>query len=201
MIYKRNQLNEVLKTITQEDVIIFPTDTVYGIGASIFSPKALDKIFEIKNRPTDKSLIVLCADELQLEEIVGPLSVDVKKIIDAFLPGGLTLILKCYMSLPEEITRGKQTIGVRIPNHPLALELLKEIGPLATTSANISGEPSPTKIDKLNPVIQRVNYVFDDGETKEQIPSTILDCTKDEFVILREGAITLEEIQKVLHKK
>lgn len=201
MIYSRNQLNEVLQTITQEDVIVFPTDTVYGIGASIFSPKALDKIFEIKNRPTDKSLIVLCADELQLEEIVGPLSVDVKKIIDAFLPGGLTLILKCYMSLPEEITRGKQTIGVRIPDHPLALELLKEFGPLATTSANISGEPSPTKIDMLNPVIQRVNYVFDDGETKQQIPSTILDCTKDEFVILREGAITLEEIQKVLHKQ
>ena len=201
MIYKRNQLNEVLQTITQEDVIIFPTDTVYGIGASIFSPKALDKIFEIKNRPTDKSLIVLCANKVQLEEIVGPLSVDVNKIIDTFLPGGLTLILNCYMPLPEEITRGKQTIGVRIPNHPLALELLKEIGPLATTSANISGEPSPTKIDKLNPVIQRVNYVFDDGETKQQIPSTILDCTKDEFVILREGAITLEEIQKVLHKQ
>ncbi|MBQ1769337.1 MAG: threonylcarbamoyl-AMP synthase [Turicibacter sp.] len=201
MIYKRNQLNEVLQTITQEDVIIFPTDTVYGIGASIFSPKALDKIFEIKNRPTDKSLIVLCANKVQLEEIVGPLSVDVNKIIDAFLPGGLTLILKCYMSLPEEITRGKQTIGVRIPDHPLALELLKEFGPLATTSANISGEPSPTKIDRLNPVIQRVNYVFDDGETKQQIPSTILDCTKDEFVILREGAITLEEIQKVLHKQ
>ena len=201
MIYQRDQLSEVLQAITQEDVIVFPTDTVYGIGASIFSPKALDKIFEIKNRPTDKSLIVLCANKVQLEEIVGPLSVDVNKIIDTFLPGGLTLILNCYMPLPEEITRGKQTIGVRIPNHPLALELLKEIGPLATTSANISGEPSPTKIDMLNPVIQRVNYVFDDGETKQQIPSTILDCTKDEFVILREGAITLEEIQKVLHKK
>ena len=201
MIYQPDQLSEVLQAITQEDVIVFPTDTVYGIGASIFSPKALDKIFEIKNRPTDKSLIVLCANKVQLEEIVGPLSVDVNKIIDAFLPGGLTLILKCYMSLPEEITRGKQTIGVRIPDHPLALELLKEFGPLATTSANISGEPSPTKIDRLNPVIQRVNYVFDDGETKQQIPSTILDCTKDEFVILREGAITLEEIQKVLHKQ
>ena len=147
MIYQLDQLSEVLQAITQEDVIVFPTDTVYGIGASIFSPKALDKIFEIKNRPTDKSLIVLCANKVQLEEIVGPLSVDVNKIIDAFLPGGLTLILKCYMPLPEEITRGKQTIGVRIPDHPLALELLKEFGPLATTSANISGEPSPTKID------------------------------------------------------
>lgn len=201
MIYQREQLDDVLKTITQDDVIVFPTDTVYGIGASIFSPKALDRIFEIKNRPIDKSLIVLCSDESQLEEIVGPLSIEVKKIIDAFLPGGLTLILNCYISLPEEITRGKQTIGVRIPDHPLALKLLKEFGPLATTSANISGEASPTKIDMSNPVIQSTNYVFDDGETKEQIPSTILDCTNDEFIILREGAITLEEIQKVLHKK
>lgn len=201
MIYQREQLDDVLKTITQDDVIVFPTDTVYGIGASIFSPKALDRIFEIKNRPIDKSLIVLCSDESQLEEIVGPLSIEVKKIIDAFLPGGLTLILNCYISLPEEITRGKQTIGVRIPDHPLALKLLKEFGPLATTSANISGEASPTKIDMSNPVIQSANYVFDDGETKEQIPSTILDCTNDEFIILREGAITLEEIQKVLHKK
>ena len=201
MIYQSHQLSEALAMITQEDVIVFPTDTVYGIGASIHSPNALDKIFEIKNRPTEKSLIVLCANEEQLEEIVGPLSVEVKKLIDAFLPGGLTLILNCYMPLPNEITRGKQTIGVRIPDHPLALKLLSKLGPLATTSANVSGEVSPTRVDVDNPVIHRVDYVFDDGETKAQIPSTILDCTTSEFKILREGAISLEEIQKVLHKK
>lgn len=201
MIYQSHQLSEALAMITQEDVIVFPTDTVYGIGASIHSPNALDKIFEIKNRPTEKSLIVLCANEEQLEKIVGPLSVEVKKLIDAFLPGGLTLILNCYTPLPNEITRGKQTIGVRIPDHPLALKLLSELGPLATTSANVSGEVSPTRVDVDNPVIHRVDYVFDDGETKAQIPSTILDCTTSEFKILREGAISLEEIQKVLHKK
>ena len=105
------------------------------------------------------------------------------------------------MPLSNEITRGKQTIGVRIPDHPLALKLLSELGPLATTSANVSGEVSPTRVDVDNPVIHRVGYVFDDGETKAQIPSTILDCTTSEFKILREGAISLEEIQKVLHKK
>ncbi len=200
MIYQGDQLSQALAHINQDDVLVFPTDTVYGIGASIHSPKALDKIFEIKNRPTEKSLLVLCADQTQLESIVGPLSSKIKKLINAFLPGGLTLILNCYTPLPEEITRGKQTIGVRIPDHEMALKLLKELGPLATTSANISGEPSPTKIDVDNPVIHRVDYVFDGGETKEQMPSTILDCTKDEFTILRQGAITLEEIQKVLHK-
>lgn len=201
MIYQSHQVSEVLAEINQDDVLVFPTDTVYGIGASIHSPKALDRIFEIKNRPTEKSLIVLCADETQLEEIVGPLSPQVKKLIDAFLPGGLTLILNCYKPLPEEITRGKQTIGVRIPDHEVALKLLKELGPLATTSANLSGEPSPTKVENDNPVIRRVDYVFDDGETEGQVPSTILDCTNAEFVILRQGAIILEEIQKVLHKK
>lgn len=200
MIYQSDQLSEALADINQDDVLVFPTDTVYGIGASVHSPKALDKIFEIKNRPTEKSLIVLCANQTQLESIVGPVSSEIKKLINEFLPGGLTLILNCYMPLPDEITRGKQTIGVRIPNHEVALKLLKELGPLATTSANISGEPSPTKIDDNNPVIHRVDYVFDGGETKEQIPSTILDCTKDEFTILRQGSITLEDIQKVLHK-
>lgn len=200
MIYQSNQVNELLEKMTQEDVIVFPTDTVYGIGASIHSPKALERIFEIKNRPTDKSLIVLCADVCQLEGITGPLSPKVKKLIDAFLPGGLTLILNAQIDLPQEITRQKQTIGVRIPNHPVALKLLEELGPLATTSANISGEPSPTEIEKQNLVIQRVDYVLDGGKTKSQIASTILDCTKEEFKILREGTISLEEIQRVLNK-
>lgn len=201
MIYKSCEVSEVLTKINSEDVLVFPTDTVYGIGASIHSPKALDRIFEIKNRPTEKSLIILCADEKQLEEIVGPLSLEVKKIIDAFLPGGLTLILNSYQTLPNEITRGKKTIGVRIPNHEVALKLLSALGPLATTSANLSGEPSPTEVEDDNPVIHRADYVFDDGQTKGQVPSTILDCTGEEFVILREGAITFEEIKKVLHKK
>ena len=201
MIYQGCEVSEVLAKIDQDDVLVFPTDTVYGIGASIHSPKALDRIFEIKNRPTEKSLIILCADEKQLEEIVGSLSLEVRKIIDAFLPGELTLILNCYQSLPNEITRGKKTIGVRIPNHEVALKLLRALGPLATTSANLSGEPSPTEVEDDNPVIHRVDYVFDDGPTKGQVPSTILDCTGEEFVILREGAITFEEIQKVLHKK
>lgn len=201
MIYKSCEVSEVLTKINSEDVLVFPTDTVYGIGASIHSPKALDRIFEIKNRPAEKSLIILCADEKQLEEIVGPLSLEIKKIIDAFLPGGLTLILNSYQTLPNEITRGKKTIGVRIPNHEVALKLLSALGPLATTSANLSGDPSPTEVEGDNPVIHRVDYVFDDGPTKGQVPSTILDCTGEEFVILREGAITFEEIQEVLHKK
>lgn len=199
MIFKKEQLSEVIEQFNKDDVIIFPTDTVYGIGANIHSSKGLNKIFEIKKRPTDKSLIILCANIIQLEEIVGPLNKQVKVLVDTFLPGGLTLILKSNLELANEITRGKSTIGVRIPNHPVALELLEKIGPLATTSANISGEPSATIIEASNPVISSVKFVIDDGPTKDKIPSTILDCTKEEPIILREGGILEADIKKVLN--
>ena len=200
MIFKKEQLSEIIGQLHEDDVIVFPTDTVYGIGANIHSPIALNKIFEVKNRPTDKSLIILCANVMQMEEIVGPLDQQVKVLVDNFLPGGLTLILNTKLELADEITRGKSTIGLRIPNHPVALELLEKVGPLARTSANISGEPSPTMIETSNPVISRVKFVIDDGETMEKVPSTILDCTQSEIVILRQGAISEEEIKKVLKK-
>lgn len=200
MIYHYHQFNEALAKVTKNDVLVFPTDTVYGIGASIYSPKAIDKIFKIKRRPVDKSLIVLCADKGQLEEIIGPLSDKIERLVDHFLPGALTLVLNCYKPLCEEITRGKQTIGVRIPNHPVAIELLNQLGPLATTSANLSGEPSPIKIEKSNPIINEVPYVFDAGETEGGVPSTILDCTNDRFYVLREGALSKREIDAVLKK-
>ena len=192
MIYHYHQFNEALAKVTKNDVLVFPTDTVYGIGASIYSPKAIDKIFKIKRRPVDKSLIVLCADKGQLEEIIGPLSDKIERLVDHFLPGALTLVLNCYKPLCEEITRGKQTIGVRIPNHPVAIELLNQLGPLATTSATLS--------EKSYPIINEVPYVFDAGETEGGVPSTILDCTNDRFYVLREGAISKREIDAVLKK-
>lgn len=201
MIFKQQELKTVIPQIHRDDVIVFPTDTVYGIGASIDSDIALKKIFEVKNRPSEKSLIILCANVEQMEEIVGPLNEQVVKLVEEFLPGGLTLILNAFKPISDEITRGKKTIGVRIPDHPVALELLKALGPLATTSANISGEPNPTKVELSNPLISRVDYVIDGGETKGQIPSTILDCSGQDLSILRQGAISEEEIKKVLHKK
>lgn len=200
MIYNTEQLEMVIQQIQKDDVIVFPTDTVYGIGARIDSDKGLKKIFEVKNRPSEKSLIILCANIQQMEEIVGPLDQQTLKLVEAFLPGGLTFILDVYKPISEEITRGKKTVGVRIPDHPVALKLIEALGPLATTSANISGEPSPMTIDLSNPVISRVEYVIDAGLTKEQIPSTILKCKGGGLSILRQGAISEEQIKEVLFK-
>ncbi|MGL4372826.1 MAG: L-threonylcarbamoyladenylate synthase, partial [Turicibacter sp.] len=148
MIYKMEEIHEVLPSIHVDDVIVFPTDTVYGIGASIHSDCAIHKIFEIKNRPSEKSLIVLCANISQIEEIVGPLPEAVAALVHHLMPGGLTLILETNIKMSDEITRGKKTIGVRIPDHSIALTLIEKMGPLATTSANVSGEASPTVIDE-----------------------------------------------------
>lgn len=197
MIYTPEQIPAILSQFKADDVIVYPTDTVYGIGASFSSAKGVDKIFEIKQRPLEKSLIILCANEQQLVDIVGPLSPIVKKYVEAFLPGGLTLILKPQISIINEITRGKESIGVRIPNHPVALALLEQLGPLATTSANVSGEDSPTEVDIKNPVMVNADFTIDGGETLEKIPSTILDCTQDPPKILREGSITQSMLDSI----
>ena len=198
MIYQPSELETVIQAFKEDDVIVFPTDTVYGIGARITSATAVDKIFEIKQRPSEKSLIILCANKSQLIDIVGPLTENVEKLVNNFLPGGLTLILEPKIPIIDEITRGKKTIGVRIPNHEVALELLKQVGPLATTSANVSGEPSPVVVDEKNPVVQNVELVIDGGPTKERVPSTILNCVNNELNILREGSLTEAMIKSVL---
>ncbi len=198
MVYQPSELTTVINQFQEDDVIVFPTDTVYGIGARITSQKGVDKLFEIKRRPLEKSIIILCANESQLTDIVGPLDEKVQKLVREFLPGGLTLILEPKIKLIDEITRGKTTIGVRIPNHEVALTLLEQVGPLATTSANVSGEPSPVSVDPNNPVVQDADFVIDGGETKERIPSTILNCVGETLSIIRVGSVTQEMIDKVL---
>ena len=201
MIYSVNELHSVITDFKDDDVIVFPTDTVYGIGAKFQSSEGVSKIFEIKNRPSEKSLIILCANMAQLEGIVGTLTDEIKKLVDAFLPGGLTLILKPNIDIIDEITRKKQTIGVRIPNHEVALSILEQLGPLATTSANISGEASPTIVDNSNLVVQRSKFVIDGGQTLEKVPSTILDCTQTPPRIIREGKISVQMIENCLNER
>lgn len=178
-------------------VLIFPTDTVYGIGASLFDKEGQKRIYEIKHRPKDKPLAILCANLAQIEEIAY-LNDDAKKLVESFLPGPLTIIINAKDNV-KEVT-GLETIGVRIPSYDVALRILEKEGPMATTSVNESGAPSLN--DYL--IIQKeyghlVDYIFKPSNDKtSSLPSTVVDITKDEVKIIREGAITLEMIQKVL---
>ncbi len=175
-------------------VIIFPTDTVYGIGAKIFDLKSINRIYEIKNRPKDKPLACLCASLEQIKEIAY-VNEFAEKLINKFLPGPLTLILK---SKPEVYSLlGYETIGVRIPNSKIALEILNENGPMLTTSVNESGDVPLNEYDqiylKYNNVVDKI---YKSNHESSNISSTVV-LAIDEIKILREGEISYSDIINV----
>lgn len=180
-------------------VIIFPTDTVYGIGASIYDKDGMDRIYKIKNRPYSKPLAVLCANLEQIEDICY-VSDDARKLINAFLPGPLTIILKSKEKVKD--TFGHDTIGIRIPNYKLAREILEKEGAFATTSVNESGMPSLNDYTKIKAEYSTlVDYIYaPTGEKTSSLASTVVDLTGDKPCVLRAGAITSEMINDTLSK-
>ena len=178
-------------------VIIFPTDTVYGIGCDIFDLEGIKRIYKIKNRSEDKPLACLCADIKQIEEIAY-LSEDAKKLINLFLPGPLTIILKSKPIVIDKI--GYKTIGVRIPNNKIALDILKEHGPMLTTSVNESGDvPLNEYADIKTNYNHLVDYIYNTNTKSSNISSTVIDLTNDRLRILRIGEIPLSSIEKALN--
>ena len=184
--------------LKKNTVIIFPTDTVYGIGCSVFDKEAQKRIYEIKHRPLDKRLSVLCKDLSQIE-MIAELSLDAKRIISAFMPGGLTIIVP---SKKELIGEGiMDTVGVRIPNHPLTLKLLDLYGPLATTSVNVSGNAPLNDYDEIVKEFgMKVDAVYQNELTLSRISSTVIDLTQEPIQLIRAGEIPFEEILRILYK-
>ena len=184
--------------LNKGDVIIFPTDTVYGMGASVFDLEGQRKIFEIKNRPQNKRLAVLCANISDIQSI-AILTPDAKKLIEKYMPGGLTIILKAKENVVSEFVM--DTIAVRIPNHELALRILNENGPMATTSVNVSGKaPLNEYSDIVKEYANKVFYIFPNAEKSSKISSTIIDMTTPTYKLIREGDIKFSDILKYLNK-
>lgn len=170
-------------------VIIFPTDTVYGIGASVYDSNGIEQIYEIKNRSISKKMAVLCANIGQVKEIAYLDDISLK-LANKFWPGALTLILKSKLD--------NETIAVRIPNHKLAIKLLNAYGPMATTSVNTSGCVPINDYDEIvNIYSNRVDKIYPNEESIIGVSSTIINVV-DGLKIIREGSITEEEIQKVV---
>lgn len=181
-------------------VIAFPTDTVYGIGASVQSPHGIAQLYAVKERDKSKAIPILIGKIEDLEEITIEITPKVRKLANAFFPGPLTLVIPRNPALPENLSL-HSTVGVRMPDHPLILTLLERTGSLAATSANISGYPNPTTASEvLEQLGGRIPLILDGGKTPGGIPSTVVDCTKEKPVILREGPITIEAIDQVLLK-
>lgn len=196
------QIKEAASLLEQGEVVAFPTETVYGLGADATSDEAVLKIYEAKGRPSDNPLIVHIANHEQLNEIVQTIPEYVHHLIDHFWPGPLTLVLPKKDGLSTYVTAGLETVAVRMPAHPVALALVNASNrPIAAPSANLSGKPSPTLakhvIQDLN---GRIAGIVDGGPTGVGVESTVLDCTENIPVILRPGGVSKEQLEDVVGK-
>ncbi|MEM4637370.1 MAG: L-threonylcarbamoyladenylate synthase [Nitrososphaerota archaeon] len=198
-------IEEAVKVIRDGGLVVFPTETVYGLGADTFNRGAIVKIFEAKGRPLDNPLIIHIASTDQLEEVVDLkfVKLDVYRLMEKFWPGPLTFILPKAQHVPYEVTAGRNTVAVRMPAHPVALKLIElSRTPIAAPSANLSGKPSPTLPEHvIKDMMGRVDVILDSGETLYGVESTIIDLTRDPPILLRPGAVPVEEVEKYLQKK
>ena len=184
-------------------LVAIPTETVYGLAANAFDMAAVLAIFEAKNRPTFNPLIVHCADITQIERFVTYFSPNAKKLAAAFMPGPLTLLLPKKANIHDLITAGSEKVAIRIPNHPLTLELLSQIDfPLTAPSANPFGYISPTSTSHVVAQLgEKIPYILEGGECTVGIESTIVGFDdKDSVLIYRLGGLSVEEIEKVVGK-
>ncbi|MEN6571448.1 MAG: L-threonylcarbamoyladenylate synthase [Anaerolineaceae bacterium] len=186
------------ETLKAGHLAAFPTDTVYGLAADAFNEDAIQQLFEAKGRDFNKAIAVLVGDLKQAFLLTDELPDTAKILINNFWPGGLTLIVGKLANLPPSLSPST-SIGIRMPDHPLALTLLAKYGPLATTSANISGGKNPqTAADVLAQLDGRIPLILDGGACKGGVPSTVVDCTRSPIAIVRYGAVSETAINKAL---
>ncbi|WP_053368392.1 L-threonylcarbamoyladenylate synthase [Bacillus sp. FJAT-27245] len=195
------QIKQAAELLAENEVVAFPTETVYGLGGNAENDEAVAKIFLAKGRPSDNPLIIHIAEKEQMASFVEEIPSVADRLMDAFWPGPLTLILqKKKGALSEKATVGLETVGVRMPDHPVALAILKECGlPIAAPSANSSGKPSPTTAAHVAEDLSgKIAGIVDGGPTGVGVESTVLDCTSAVPTILRPGGITREQLEAVI---
>jgi len=186
--------------IKRGGIVAFPTETVYGLGANVFDARAIEKVFEAKRRPNDNPLIAHVGNLEHIKLLVSEINETAEKFIKAFFPAPLTLVLPKAERVPPSATANLPTIGVRMPRNRLALEFLRQCEtPLVAPSANLSGKPSPTDWQAVYEDLDgRIDCILQGEATEIGLESTVVDCTSDFPLILRAGAITLEDLQKVV---
>ncbi|MGK4582986.1 L-threonylcarbamoyladenylate synthase [Kitasatospora sp. HPMI-4] len=192
-------LREAASAIRRGELVVLPTDTLYGIGADAFSPEAVGGLLAAKGRGRNMPSPVLVGSPTTLHGLVTDFSERAWELVDAFWPGGLTLVAKHQPSLRWDLGETRGTVAVRMPLHPVAIELLNNTGPLAVSSANKSGSPAPATCDDAFAQLGESVAVYLDGGTAEHAtPSTIVDVTGKVPVLLRAGAVSVEQLREVV---
>ena len=191
-------IEQALRILRAGGLAAFPTDTVYGVGALAFDGPAAESIYAAKDRPVEKAIPILIADADDLDKVAVDIPPMARILAARFWPGPLTLVVPKQPTLPEAVS-ATATVAVRIPDHPVARALLRAAGPMAVTSANLSGQPSPVDAGEVMRQLNgRIPLVLDGGATPGGVPSTLVDCLGAEPVLLREGPLTKEQILAVL---
>ena len=193
--FDESLINEAIGTLKGGGVVAFPTDTVYGVGVDPFRPEAVRKLYHIKGRPIDKPIPILVGSRGDVERVAQNLPPMFAQLAEQFWPGGLTLIVAAK-GLPTEITAGGDTVGVRMPDHPMALALLQRFGgAIATTSANRSDEPPATSAEEVRSELgELVDIILDGGQTATSVASTVLDLSVSPPQIRRHGGISMDQL-------
>lgn len=195
------QIQKAAAILQKNELVAFPTETVYGLGANARSDEAVEKIYQAKGRPSDNPLIIHISSIQDVEKYVEKVPKVAQKLMEQFWPGPLTIILeKKAGALSERATAGLSTVGIRMPDHPVALALIEASGlPIAAPSANRSGKPSPTKFEHVYEDLNgKIAGIVDGGPTGVGVESTVIDCTEDVPLILRPGGVTKEELEAVI---
>ena len=183
------------------EVVIFPTETVYGLGASVSIPRAVKRIYELKGRPSDNPIIIHVSDMKQAESLIQEPPESFFRLAERFWPGPLTLVVKKQDWVTDAVSGGLATIAIRMPAHPIAKQLIDLAGPLAAPSANHSGKPSPTSLhDALEDLGEKVPVALDGGPCSIGIESTVVSLLQEEPILLRPGHITRIQIEEELQR-
>lgn len=191
-------IEQACKVLLAGGLVAFPTDTVYGLAALVTHTQGIERLYQAKERSGGKAIAVLIGDPAQLDQLTPGLTPSAERLAARYWPGALTLVLPRLESLPANLSP-RPTVGVRMPDHAFALALLWRTGPLATTSANLSGYNNALTAQQVfEQLAGRVELILDGGPAPGGVPSTVVDCTQDSPRVLRRGAIPEEEIDRLL---
>ncbi|KUJ64448.1 threonylcarbamoyl-AMP synthase [Streptomyces albus subsp. albus] len=196
---RKTGLREAASAVRRGELVVLPTDTVYGVGADAFNAEAVGDLLEAKGRGRGMPSPVLVGSPNTLHGLVTDFSEQAWELVDAFWPGALTLVARHQPSLTWDLGETRGTVAVRMPLHPVAIELLTDFGPMAVSSANLTGHPSPQDCDAAQEMLgDSVSVYLDGGPTPANVPSSIVDVTGKVPVLLRAGALSAEQLREVV---
>lgn len=196
---EKEKISQAAAILESDGLIGYPTETVYGLGANIFSERAVQRIFEVKGRSTAKAIIVIVSSLTMLEKLVKQITPSAQRLIQHFWPGPLTLIFEAADHVPRAVCGGGTSIAIRIPKHPVCLDLIERCGfPLTSTSANLAGGENPLSAGQVQATFgNQLDLILDAGPSPSRVPSTLLDLRDQQVRLLRAGAIELPQIERI----